>query len=319
MLMNLIIYLLEIIMILISVAFFTLMERKLLGYIHLRKGPNKVGLIGLFQPFSDAIKLLKKEYFFMFSMNIYIYMFCPLMMLILSLFFWIIYPMIDGFMELNYELLFIMSLLSVSVYSLMMMGWSSNSIYSMLGSFRSVIQSISYEVSMMFLFLVIFIMVMSLNFIDLIIYQSKFMFILILFPLSMMILVSMLAELNRSPFDFVEGESELVSGFNVEFGSGLFTLIFLSEYAMMIFMSFLFSLFFLGFSNIIMLFSFKILFIMLLLVWIRGIMPRYRYDKLMMLTWKTYLLISINYLLLIFSIKCLFWNNFDNFFKMLNI
>nr|UZZ43921.1 NADH dehydrogenase subunit 1 [Ecnomus sp. XG-2021] len=315
MLNNLIIYLIEVIMVLISVAFFTLMERKLLAYINLRKGPNKVGLIGMFQPFGDAIKLLKKEYLLMYSMNMWIYMFCPFIMLVLSFFFWVIYPMVDGFFEFNYGLLMLMLLLSINVYSIMLMGWSSNSIYSMLGMFRSVIQSISYEVSMMFLFLVIFILMMSLNFIDLMYYQDKMMFFFFLFPLCLMVMVSMLAELNRSPFDFVEGESELVSGFNIEYGSGFFTLIFLSEYCMMIFMSFLISIFFFGMNQWGFIFSLKILFIMFLLLWVRGIMPRYRYDKLMMLTWKIYLLVSLSYLMLIFSVKCLICNNLNMFMK----
>nr|ALO76976.1 NADH deshydrogenase subunit 1 [Malachiinae sp. GENSP01] len=292
-----------VIMVLISVAFLTLFERKILGYIQIRKGPNKVGLMGVLQPFGDAIKLFTKEQFYPYISNYYIYYMCPIFNIFLSLFIWLSMPLWTFFFNFNFSLLFILLISSLSVYSIMMAGWSSNSNYSMLGSLRSVAQVISYEVSLALILLSLLFYIMSFNLIDFF-FQKYFWFFFLFFPLSLMFLVSSLAETNRTPFDFAEGESELVSGFNVEYSSGGFALIFMAEYSSIIFMSMIWVILFLGFDLSIFFFL-KIVLLSFIWVWVRGTLPRYRYDKLMSLTWKNYLPISLNLMIFFMGLKSL--------------
>nr|YP_009937410.1 NADH dehydrogenase subunit 1 [Trigonopterus singkawangensis]QNT26920.1 NADH dehydrogenase subunit 1 [Trigonopterus singkawangensis] len=289
--------------VLIGVAFLTLMERKLLGYIHFRKGPNKVGLGGFLQPFSDALKLFTKEQAFPTMSNLVLYMVAPTVSLFLALFLWAVFPFWTFYFSFSLSVLFFLSVTSLGVYSIMLAGWSSNSNYAMLGSLRSVAQTISYEVSMVLILLSYLFLILSYSIEDFMKYQEYIWFIFLLFPLSLMWLVSSLAETNRSPFDFAEGESELVSGFNVEYSGGLFAMIFLAEYSSIMFMSMFCSILFLGANVSELVFYFKVLFMIFIWVWVRGTFPRYRYDKLMYLAWKSYLPVSLNFLMFYFGLS----------------
>nr|AFI23460.1 NADH dehydrogenase subunit 1 [Ceratocombus sp. HL-2012] len=307
--MKIINYIFLLIMLLISVAFLTLLERKVLGYIQLRSGPNKVGVMGLLQPFSDGIKLFFKEQFYPFYSNHMIYMYSPIFLLFLSFFLWLVYPIYFINMSLNLGILFFLCCTSLGVYGIMISGWSSNSVYSMLGCLRSVAQTISYEVSMVLIMINMIIFIMSFDFFQFFIFQNYFMFIFFNIPLFFCWFSSCLAETNRAPFDFAEGESELVSGFNVEYSSGGFAFIFLSEYMNIIFMSMLCVLvFFGGWINSLM-FFFYMLFLMFMFLWVRASLPRFRYDKLMYLTWKVFLPFSLNYLLFFSGIMMLLLMN----------
>nr|AEP27718.1 NADH dehydrogenase subunit 1 [Otiorhynchus rugosostriatus] len=294
-----------IICVLVGVAFLTLLERKVLGYIQIRKGPNKVGFLGLLQPFSDAIKLFTKEQTYPFMSNFNLYYFSPIMNLFLSLLLWMSLPFFTVNFNFNLSFLFFLSISSLGVYTIMLAGWSSNSNYAMLGGLRSVAQTISYEVSLVLILLSFLFMISSFNLIDLGNFQENIWFGFVLLPLSVMWAVSSLAETNRTPFDFAEGESELVSGFNVEYSSGGFAMIFLSEYANILFMSMLCSMLFLGGNLCSWVFFIKITFVAFFWIWVRGTLPRYRYDKLMYLAWKGYLPVSLNMLMFYLSL-CLF-------------
>nr|YP_010269885.1 NADH dehydrogenase subunit 1 [Polygraphus poligraphus]QXG82903.1 NADH dehydrogenase subunit 1 [Polygraphus poligraphus]UJX85660.1 NADH dehydrogenase subunit 1 [Polygraphus poligraphus] len=292
-----------IVFVLLGVAFFTLLERKVLGYIHIRKGPNKLGLIGLMQPFSDAIKLFSKEQSFPSMSNIGLFYFCPIANLFFSLMIWLSIPFYSINLNFVYSLLFILSVSSLSVYTVMLAGWSSNSNYAMLGSLRSVAQIISYEVSLILIFLSFLFLVCSFNLFDFMKFQMFSSFFFLLFFLSCMMFISFLAETNRSPFDFAEGESELVSGFNVEYGSGGFAMIFLAEYSNILFMSVLYCILVFGSDWFNVMFFLKVGVLAFLWVWVRGSFPRYRYDKLMYLAWKVYLPVSLSILLFYFSLS----------------
>nr|QWB85637.1 NADH dehydrogenase subunit 1 [Neandra brunnea] len=294
-----------IVCVLVGVAFLTLLERKVLGYIQVRKGPNKVGFAGLIQPFSDAIKLFSKEQSVPYMSNFNIYYFSPVFNLFLSLLIWMVIPFFTVSVNFNFSFLFFISISSLGVYTVMLSGWSSNSNYALLGSLRSVAQSISYEVSLALILLSFLFLILSVNIIDMGSYQNYIWFIFLLFPLCLMWLVSGLAETNRTPFDFAEGESELVSGFNVEYSSGGFAMIFLAEYANILFMSFMSCMLFLGGDIMSWFFFFKVVLLAFFWIWVRGTLPRFRYDKLMYLAWKSYLSVSLNFLLLSFSVSIL--------------
>uniref|UniRef100_A0A977P9U9 NADH-ubiquinone oxidoreductase chain 1 n=1 Tax=Coccotorus chaoi TaxID=2978103 RepID=A0A977P9U9_9CUCU len=286
-----------IICVLVSVAFFTLMERKILGYIHTRKGPNKISFTGLLQPFSDAIKLFSKEQMFPSLSNFMLYYISPVLNLFLSLFLWVCVPFLSVNLNFNMSVLFFLSISSLSVYTVMLAGWASNSNYALLGSIRAIAQTISYEVSLVMIFMSFLILIGSFDLQDFFKYQKNTWFLFLLFPLVVMWLVSSLAETNRSPFDFAEGESELVSGFNVEYSSGGFAMIFLAEYASILFMSFICVILFMGPNLHSFSFFLKFLIFAFFWVWVRGSFPRYRYDKLMYLAWKSYLVVSLNMLM----------------------
>nr|YP_010994969.1 NADH dehydrogenase subunit 1 [Cletus schmidti]WOZ13977.1 NADH dehydrogenase subunit 1 [Cletus schmidti] len=300
--MFLINYLVMIIFVLVAVAFVTLLERKVLGYIQLRKGPNKVGLMGLLQPFSDGMKLFFKEQTYPYMSNFFIYYLSPVFMLLLSFSLWVLFPYVINVYSFNFGFLFFLCCTGMGVYGVMLSGWSSNSKYALLGGLRSLAQTISYEVSMAMIILCFVIFVFGFNFINFMIYQSGIWFLFFSFPLFFCWLSSCLAETNRAPFDFAEGESELVSGFNVEYSSGGFAFIFLSEYMNIIFMSLLTCIMFLGCNLLSFTFYFKVTFVIFWFIWVRGTLPRFRYDKLMYLTWKGFLPVSLNY----FLFFCLF-------------
>nr|QTC08122.1 NADH dehydrogenase subunit 1 [Parachauliodes asahinai] len=294
--MSLINSLILMVCILIGVAFLTLLERKVLGYIQIRKGPNKVGFVGLPQPFCDAIKLFTKEVTYPIVSNYISYYISPIISLFLILLTWMVFPMFWGLWNFNLGILFFLCCTSMGVYTVMIAGWSSNSNYALLGGLRAVAQTISYEVSLALIFMSLILLISSFSFIDLYNYQFYSWFIIISFPLGLSFFASCLAETNRTPFDFAEGESELVSGFNVEYSSGGFALIFLAEYASILFMSMLFSMMFLGGDVLNFIFYIKLSFMSFLFIWVRGTLPRYRYDKLMYLAWKSYLPMSLNFL-----------------------
>nr|AXS65174.1 NADH dehydrogenase subunit 1 [Coleoptera sp. 11 KM-2017] len=293
--------------VLIGVAFLTLFERKILGYIQLRKGPNKVGLLGILQPFGDAIKLFSKEQTFPFMSNLNIYYVSPVLNLIISLFLWAGMPFISVVLNFNFSILFFLSISSLGVYTIMMAGWASNSNYAMLGSLRSVAQSISYEVSLSLILMSFIYLILSMNLIDFVVFQEYTWFLFLCLPLSLVWMISSLAETNRTPFDFAEGESELVSGFNVEYSSGGFAMIFLAEYSSIIFMSLICVILFLGSNFNSWFFFLKVVFMCFFWIWARGTLPRFRYDKLMYLAWKSFLPVSLNFIFFYFGLKIVVW------------
>nr|QOL10519.1 NADH dehydrogenase subunit 1 [Pieris naganum] len=289
--------------VLVGVAFLTLLERKVLGYIQIRKGPNKIGFMGLLQPFSDGIKLFSKEQTYLNYSNFLYYYYSPVIGFFLSLIIWMLIPYSFNIIMFNLGILFFFCCTSVGVYILLMAGWSSNSNYSMLGGLRAVAQTISYEVSLALILGSSLILIMDFNMLSFKIFQVNIWFLFLMFPLSMCMFSSMLAETNRTPFDFAEGESELVSGFNIEYSSGGFALIFLAEYSSILFMSMMFVLLYMGGYSLSLWFYLKLSFISFFFIWVRGTLPRYRYDKLMYLCWKVYLPISLNMMILYLGLK----------------
>nr|AAK53588.1 NADH dehydrogenase subunit 1 [Ostrinia nubilalis] len=291
--------------VLIGGAYLTLLERKVLGYIQIRKGPNKVGFMGILQPFSDAIKLFTKEQTYPLFSNYLSYYFSPVISFILSLMIWVMIPYYFNLVNFNLGILFFLCCTSLGVYTLMVSGWSSNSNYALLGGLRAVAQTISYEVSLALILMSSIIMVMDFNLVIFMYYQNLIWFFFLMIPLGLCWFSSSLAETNRTPFDFAEGESELVSGFNIEYSSGGFALIFLAEYSSILFMSLLFVLLYMGGYSLSFFFYLKLSLISFLFIWVRGTLPRYRYDKLMYLAWKIYLPISLNFLMFYLGLKML--------------
>lgn len=305
-------YLSLIIPVLLSVAFLTLLERKLLGGIQRRKGPNAIGFWGLLQPFADALKLLLKETVIPSVSNKFLFFIAPVLTFALSLMTWLVIPFGYGFVlsDINIGLLYLFAISSLGVYGIIIAGWSSNSRYAFLGALRSSAQMISYEVSIGLILMSVIVSVGSLNMSDVVLFQEGAVwFVVPYFPCFILFMVSMLAETNRTPFDLPEAEAELVSGYNVEYSSAGFALFFIGEYANMIFMSSLCVILFLGgwcffslqflFFNVVgvFIFSFKILLILFFFILVRAAFPRYRYDQLMQLGWKTFLPLSFSYLL----------------------
>lgn len=288
-----------IIFVIVSVAFLTLLERKVLGYIQIRKGPNKIGYFGILQPFCDAIKLFTKEQILPFLSNSIIYYFSPIFSLFLALFIWLCIPFLVKLYSFNLGVLFFFCCMSFGVYIVILAGWSSNSAYALLGSLRAIAQTISYEVALVLILLSVLFLIGRFNLVYFELFQKNLWFLILFFPIGLMWIISSLAETNRTPFDFAEGESELVSGFNVEYGAGGFALIFLAEYARILFISILFSMLFLGSQVYSFLFFFKLNCVAFLFIWVRGALPRYRYDKLINMAWKSYLPVVL-YLLFLF-------------------
>nr|YP_010036043.1 NADH dehydrogenase subunit 1 [Hyalomma asiaticum]QQQ89474.1 NADH dehydrogenase subunit 1 [Hyalomma asiaticum] len=293
------------IMILLSIAFFTLMERKFLGYCHIRKGPNKTGVLGILQPFSDALKLFSKENNKMFYMNKYIYNFSPLLMICMMLMMWMIFEYPNNVMNLNLGIIFFICISSISSYSILFSGWASNSKFSLIGAYRGFAQVISYEVSMAIILITLCIFPESYNLFEFLKIQKDYPFIFSLNFIFIIWIITILAELNRVPFDLAEGESELVSGFNIEYGSYLFAIIFMSEYGSILFISFLTIYLFMP---MFMLKEILTMFVMSTIIMIRGTYVRMRYDQLMMMAWKIFLPLSIMLLFLIYFIFLVFKN-----------
>lgn len=290
--------------VLIRVAFLTFYERKVLRYIQKRKGPNKVGIKGLLQPFRDALKLFRKEPISPFSRNLVIFYLRPAIALTIILTLWIIAPSLLGTTELSLSIIFILCCLSCRVYPILGAGWSSNSKYSLLGRLRAIAQTISYEVRLSIILLRFIIISSRYNLSSFLALENQWL-ILICPPLAIIWFISSLAETNRTPFDFSEGESELVSGFNTEYSGGRFALFFLAEYGRILFISLLFVVLFLGGSIFSLFFFVKTSIIVFLFIWVRGTLPRLRYDKLIILAWKTFLPFALGYLLFFIGVKTL--------------
>nr|YP_009104304.1 NADH dehydrogenase subunit 1 [Solenosmilia variabilis]AGJ71844.1 NADH dehydrogenase subunit 1 [Desmophyllum pertusum]AGJ71857.1 NADH dehydrogenase subunit 1 [Desmophyllum pertusum]AIU56241.1 NADH dehydrogenase subunit 1 [Solenosmilia variabilis]AIU56249.1 NADH dehydrogenase subunit 1 [Solenosmilia variabilis]UUF92232.1 NADH dehydrogenase subunit 1 [Desmophyllum pertusum] len=287
---------------LIAVAYLTLAERKVLGYMQARKGPNVVGG-GLLQPFADGIKLFLKEMVIPHRVSGFVYLLAPVLSFILAFIVWGILPYNKGvgISDFKIGLLWIMAISSVSVYAILMSGWGSRSKYAFLGAVRAAAQMISYEVSIGLIIISVLLCVGSLSLNEIVLTQNEIWFFFPLFPVVIMFLVSILAETNRAPFDLTEGESELVSGYNVEYASMSFALFFLAEYAHIIFMSCLTVLLFFG-GWLLLPLGFKTVFIVLFFLWARASFPRVRYDQLMALLWKGYLPLSLGIVIFVASI-----------------
>nr|AID60675.1 NADH dehydrogenase subunit 1 [Capreolus capreolus] len=289
-----------IIPILLAVAFLTLVERKVLGYMQLRKGPNVVGPYGLLQPIADAIKLFIKEPLRPATSSISMFILAPILALSLALTMWIPLPMPYPLINMNLGVLFMLAMSSLAVYSILWSGWASNSKYALIGALRAVAQTISYEVTLAIILLSVLLMNGSFTLSTLIITQEQVWLIFPAWPLAMMWFISTLAETNRAPFDLTEGESELVSGFNVEYAAGPFALFFMAEYANIIMMNIFTTILFLGaFHNPILPelytinFTIKSLLLTISFLWIRASYPRFRYDQLMHLLWKNFLPLTL--------------------------
>jgi len=312
-------WLLIILGVLLSVAFFTLLERQILAALQRRQGPNVVGFYGLLQPITDGVKLILKETVIPRSSDTLVFIFAPIFTFALALCLWVTIPFNSNWkiVDFNYGILYLFTVSSLSVHSVIMAGWSSNSKYAFLGALRSAAQMISYEVSFGIIIVNVLFLSRSLNFIDIVEAQLNVWNAWLLFPMFIIFFICILAETNRHPFDLPEAESELVSGYNVEYAAVGFALFFLAEYSNMIVMSVLTVLLFLGgwlffFSlpvnilgiflvNIIQLliFVFKIMIFVYLFVLVRGTLPRYRYDQLMRLGWKIFLPITLGYVIFI--------------------
>nr|ACZ99025.1 NADH dehydrogenase subunit 1 [Phrynosoma coronatum] len=292
---NIINPLLYIIPILIAVAFLTLLERKMLGYMQLRKGPNIVGPYGLLQPIADGVKLFIKEPIRPSSSSPTLFILTPTLALFIAMFIWAPMPMPQPLTDLNLGLLFMLALSSTAVYSILWSGWASNSKYALIGALRAVAQTISYEVTLGIILLAVVILTGGFSLKTMLTTQEQTWLLYSSWPLMMMWYVSTLAETNRAPFDLTEGESELVSGFNVEYAGGPFALFFLAEYANIMMMNTLSCILFLSpgqttqpemFSTNLML---KTTLLTIGFLWIRASYPRFRYDQLMHLLWKQFL------------------------------
>nr|AKU61345.1 NADH dehydrogenase subunit 1 [Dasypterus ega] len=286
--------------ILLAVAFLTLLERKVLGYMQLRKGPNIVGPYGLLQPIADAIKLFIKEPLQPLTSSPALFITAPTLALTLALMMWTPLPMPYPLINMNLSMLFMLALSSLAVYTILWSGWASNSKYALIGALRAVAQTISYEVTLAIIVMCVLLMNGSFTLSTLIITQEYIWLLIPSWPLMMMWFISTLAETNRAPFDLMEGESELVSGFNVEYAGGPFALFFLAEYANIIMMNALTTILFMGaYSNPILpeLYTtnlmIKTLFLTILFLWVRASYPRFRYDQLMHLLWKNFLPLTL--------------------------
>nr|YP_009754828.1 NADH dehydrogenase subunit 1 [Myonycteris relicta]QIP52928.1 NADH dehydrogenase subunit 1 [Myonycteris relicta] len=286
--------------ILLAVAFLTLVERKVLGYMQLRKGPNVVGPYGLLQPAADAVKLFIKEPLRPSTSSPSMFIIAPILALTLALTMWIPLPMPQPLINMNLAVLFMLAMSSLAVYSILWSGWASNSKYALIGALRAVAQTISYEVTLAIILLSVLLLSGSFSLSTLIITQEYIWLIMPSWPLAMMWFISTLAETNRAPFDLTEGESELVSGFNVEYAGGPFALFFMAEYANIIMMNTLTTILFMGAfhnpmtpelysTNLVI----KTLLLTVFFLWIRASYPRFRYDQLMHLLWKNFLPLTL--------------------------
>lgn len=304
--------------VLISMAMLTWFERKILGWLHLRHGPMYVGPFGLLQPFADAIKLMTKELFLPAKANTLMFVLAPIFVFVPALLAWAVIPLgpapIFGMnmvvADINLGVLYILAVSSLGVYGILLAGWASNSKYPFLGAVRSGAQMVSYEVSLGLIVLSVILLAGSMNLTAIVNAQQDLWFFIPAFPAFIMFLISILAECNRHPFDLPEAEAELVAGYNTEYSSMGFGMFFLGEYIAMITMSAFTALLFLGgwlpplnivpFTYIpgVFWFAGKVLLVLFFMVWVRGTLPRYRYDQLMRLGWKVFLPLSLGWLVL---------------------
>nr|ATL15861.1 NADH dehydrogenase subunit 1 [Rhacophorus modestus] len=297
---------LYIIPILVSVAFLTLIERKVLGYMQHRKGPNVVGPFGILQPIADGVKLFIKEPIRPTTSSQILFILSPMLALTLAMLMWTPFPMPTPHSDLNLSILFILAISSLTVYTILGSGWASNSKYALIGSLRAVAQTISYEVTLALIILCSIFLAGGFSLTIFNVAQQQMWLIIPAWPLALMWYVSTLAETNRAPFDLTEGESELVSGFNVEYAGGPFALFFLAEYANILMMNTLSTILFLGASTFIetnstIFLMFKASLLSLCFLWIRASYPRFRYDQLMHLVWKNFLPITLAFTMFFIS------------------
>ncbi len=293
--------------VLIAVAYLTLAERRVIGAMQLRRGPNVVGPFGLLQPIADALKLLTKEMVIPTNANRGVFILAPMVTFSLAMIGWAVIPFGEGLViaDINVGILYLFAISSLGVYGIIMAGWASNSKYAFLGALRSAAQMISYELAMGFVLITVLLAVGSLNLSDIVLAQKKVWFFIPLLPMFVIFVISTLAETNRAPFDLPEAEAELVSGYNVDYSSMGFALFFLGEYANMILMAAMTSILFLGgwlppfdfapFTWVpgIVWFAGKISVMLFFFLWVRATFPRYRYDQLMRLGWKVFLPITL--------------------------
>ena len=326
MLLDILIIVLKILLIvvplLLFIAYLTYFERKVIGAIQLRKGPNVVGPFGLFQPIADGIKLLTKETIFPENSNKLIFIFSPILTFTLALIGWAVIPIDYKIVlaDINVGVMYIFAVSSLGVYGIIMAGWASNSRYAFLGALRSAAQMISYEVSIGLIIISVLITSGSLNLTEIVMKQQNMWYVIPHFPMFIIFFISTLAETNRAPFDLPEAESELVAGYNVEYSSMSFGLFFLGEYGNMILMSSMSTILFLGgwlppfdisfFENIpgFIWFLLKVTFLLFLFLWVRATLPRYRYDQLMRLGWKVFLPLSLAWIIITSSVVIYFQN-----------
>ena len=305
---NLILYVFAIIVpLLIAVAFLTYLERKVIALVQYRKGPNVVGVFGLLQPFADGVKLFSKETIIPASSSKLIFILAPMISFSLSLVAWSVIPISENLVlsDVNVGILYLFAVSSLSIYGIIMAGWASNSKYAFLGALRSAAQMVSYEVSIGFVIVTVLLCVGSLNLSDIVIAQKSCWFVIPLFPMFVVFVISALAETNRAPFDLPEDESALVAGYFTEYSSMLFAMFFLGEYSAMILMSSLGTILFLGgwlppfeieLINWIpgyIWFFIKVGLLLFVFLWVRATLPRFRYDQLMRLGWKVFLPLSL--------------------------
>ena len=296
-------------------AYLTLAERKVLGAIQLRKGPNVVGPFGLLQPMADGIKVLCKETILPTKANVVLFVGAPIFTFLLALSAWAAIPFDAGLVlaNINVGVLYLLAISSLGVYAIIIAGWASNSKYSFLGGLRSAAQMISYEVSIGLILVTVLLQAGSMNLSRIVEAQQEGWFAFsLLFPMFILFFASAMAETNRSPFDLPEGESELVGGFNTEYSAMIFAMFFLGEYANMILMSALTTILFLGgwlppldvlsFIPGFVWFAFKIAACLFLFLWIRGTLPRYRYDQLMRIGWKFFLPVSLVWVIVVAAV-----------------
>jgi NADH-quinone oxidoreductase subunit H len=297
-----------------GVAYLTLAERKVIGFMQIRIGPNRVGYFGLLQPIADGVKLLFKEIIIPTGSSKFLFVLAPIMALAPSLAAWAVVPFSDGVVlaDLNAGLLYILAMTSLGVYGVIIAGWASNSKYAFLGAVRSAAQIVSYEIAMGFALVCVLMVAQSMNLGDIVLGQQGGLgifnwYLFPLFPMFLVYLISGVAETNRAPFDMAEGESEIVAGFHVEYSGMAFALFFLAEYANMILIAFLTSVMFLGGwlspvpflpDSFVWLLA-KVSFILLLFLWFRATFPRYRYDQLMRLGWKVFIPLTIIWVVVI--------------------
>lgn len=306
--------------VLVAVAYLTYMERKVIGSMHLRRGPNVVGPFGLLQPFADGVKLFLKETIIPSSANRAVFLIAPMLTFFLALIAWAVIPFGEGLVlaDINVGVLYLFAISSLGVYGIVMAGWASNSKYAFLGALRSAAQMVSYEVSMGFVIITVLLCVGSLNLTDIVEAQRGMWFVIPLLPMAVVFFISTLAETNRHPFDLAEAEAELVAGFNVEYSAMTFALFFLGEYANMILMCGMTTILFLGGwlppidiapFNLIpgpIWFFIKIVMLLFVFIWVRASFPRYRYDQLMRLGWKVFLPMSLAGVVLVSAVLVMF-------------
>jgi len=297
---------------LLAVAYLTYAERKVMGAIQLRIGPNLVGPFGLLQPMADGLKLVLKEMIIPTGANRAVFVAAPMLTFGLALIGWAVIPFDNGWViaEINVGIMYLFAISSLGVYGVVMAGWASNSKYAFLGALRSAAQMVSYEISIGFILITVLLCAGSLNLSAIVLAQEKIWFCIPLLPMFILFFISALAETNRTPFDLPEAEAELVSGFNVEYSAMAFGMFFLGEYANMILLSGMTTILFLGgwlppfgvapFTWIpgVVWFALKIAVVLFVFLWVRATLPRYRYDQLMRLGWKVFLPLSMFWVVL---------------------